>query len=289
MEYYIRKPKGQAGLDFEDKFVTALNGKKLEDLSPNLSNLIRRIFPGIKKNDLVLAQKADPRGKSDISLFTNSGRSEVSLKSVDGDLIHSSPNQKFIDYLFEFGVSDASIKTLLQFLYRDGTTDGSGERKWTYEETMWRLAPRIKDFNDEVNSNRDLLQDCVDLALFRGNHPEIPPANWLYHGTLDSGLAVSRFQVSTWTSKIVNMDFIRNPHIGPLHIRPFVQTMKEAAINKDKLKWLRLKWVGMDANLRFMWSKLPPYRREAKTRENSVQATERQFVSFGLSEYNLAH
>ena len=271
MEHYVRKPRGQAGLDFEAKFVTALNGKKLEELKPNLSGLMRKIFPGIKKGDLILAQKADPRGKSDVSVFTSVGRAEISLKSVDGDLVHSSPNEKFMAYLYEHGVSESSIKTLLQFLYRDGTTDGSGERKWSYEETMFRLAPRIRDFNEEVNANRDLLQDCTDLALFRGNHPEIPPANWLYHGTLDSGLAVSRYQVSVWTFHIMDMDFIRNPHIGPLHIRPFVQTTKETAINKDKMHWLRLKWVGMDANLRFIWARLPPYRRGAKRKDNGME------------------
>ncbi len=271
MQYYIRKPKGQAGLDFETKFVTALNGKKCGDLPSNLGFLIRQIFPGIRKTDLILAQKADPRGKSDVSVFTNEGRAEISLKSVDGDLVHSSPIGKFIKYLFEHGVSEASLKTLLQFLYRDGTADGSGERKWSYEETMYRLAPRIEDFNDEVNANRNLLQDCADLALFRGNHPEIPPANWLYHGTVDSGLAVSRFQVSVWASKIVNMSFIRNPHIGALHIRPYVQKVSEASTHKDKLDWLRLKWVGMDANLRFMWSKIPPYKRNKALEEKDVE------------------
>ena len=267
MNYYVRKPKGQAGLDFETKFVTAINGKKLEDLNPNLSSLFERIFPGIQKGDLLLAQKADPRGKSDVSVFTKAGRAEISLKSLNGELVHSSPNDKFVNYLYEFGVSESSVKTLLQFLYRDGTTDGSGERKWTYEETMFRLAPRIKDFNQEINANRDLLQDCADLALFRGNHREIPAANWLYHGTLESGLAVSRYQISIWMSKIVDMDFIRNPHIGPFHIKPFAQTMKESAINKDKLNWLRLKWVSMDANLVFICDRLPPYRKGPKTKQ----------------------
>ncbi len=272
MLFYVRKPKGQAGLDFETNFVTAVNGKKVGELNPNLSSLFEKIFPGIQKSDLILAQKADPRGKSDVSVFTNQGRAEISLKSMNGELVHSSPNQKFMDYLYEYGVSESSIKTLLQFLYRDGTTDGSGEKKWSYEETMFRLAPRIKDFNEEVNANRDLLQDCADLALFRGNHPEIHPANWLYHGTLDSGLAVSRYQVSIWTSKIVNMDFIRNPHIGPFHIKPFAQTMKENAINKDKLHWLRLKWVCMDANLVFMVEKLPTHRKKPKKREAESEA-----------------
>lgn len=271
MQYYVRKPKGQAGLDFESKFVTALNGKKCGDLSPNLGVLIRQIFPGIRKSDLILAQKADPRGKSDVSVFTNAGRAEISLKSVSGDLVHSSPIGKFIKYLFEHGVSEASLKTLLQFLYRDGTADGSGERKWSYEETMYRLSPRIEDFNDEINANRNLLQDCADLALFRGNHLDIPPANWLYHGTVDSGLAVSRYQVSVWASKIVNMSFIRNPHIGALHIRPYAQKMSETSINRDKLDWLRLKWVGMDANLRFMWSKIPPYKRIKATEAEDAE------------------
>ncbi len=261
MHNYQRRPKGQAGLDFESKFVTALNGKTYGELKGNMPFLIHRIFPGIKKTDMILAQKADPRGKSDVSLFTNEGKAEISLKSVDGDLIHSSPNEKFISYLYHLGVSETSLKTLLFYLYRDGSTDGSGERKWTYEETMFRLSRRIKDFNEEVNANRELLQDCLDLALFRGNHPELPPATWLYHGNLDAGLAVSRYQVSIWARKVLDMDFIRNPHIGPLHIRPYAQTMKDTSKNKDKLDWLRLKWVGMDSNLQFISSKLPAHRR----------------------------
>ncbi len=266
MQHYQRRPKGQAGLDFETQFVTAINGKKFGELKGNMPFLISRIFPGIKKSDLILAQKADPRGKSDVSVFTNEGKAEISLKSVNGDLVHSSPNEKFISYLYHQGVSESSLKTLLYFLYRDGTTDGSGERKWNYDETMFRLSKRIADFNEEVNSDRDLLQDCLDLALFRGNNADLPPANWLYHGSLESGLAVSRYQVTIWAKRVLNMDFIRNPHIGPLHIRPYAQTMKETSRNKEKLDWLRLKWVGMDSNLDFISRKIPSHRK-SKTGE----------------------
>lgn len=263
MRTYSHRVRGQAGLDFETQFVTALNGKKYEDLKSPLSDLLKRIFPGIQKDELILAQKADPRGKSDVSIFTGEGRAEISLKSTSGDLIHSSPNDKFIRYLYEQGVSEFSLKTLLYFLYRDGTADGSGDRKWTYEETMFRLSPRIADFNEEVNGNRVLLQDCLDLALFRGNHPEIPPANWLYHGTLNGGIVVSRYQIAIWAKRILKMDFIRNPHIGPLHIRPYVQSVSEGTKSKDKLDWLRLKWVGMDSNLAFICKKLPAHRKMA--------------------------
>ena len=257
MNYYYRRPKGQGGLDFETDFVSAINGKSKKELNSNLASFLSAIFPNLNDTSLILAQKADPRGKSDVSIFTEEGRAEVSLKSLTGDIVHSSPNDKFIDYLDSWGVSRASIDTLLLYLYRDGTTDGSGEHKWGYEETIFRLAPRIKDFNRELNANRALIQDCVDLCLFRGNCQSIPPAGYLYHGNLNSGLWISRHQATVWALKIVEMDFIRNPHIGPLHIRPFQQTSKKWGVNDQKLHWLRLKWVGMDANLAFISKKLP--------------------------------
>lgn len=257
MSFYTRKPIGQAGLDFETAFVSSLNGKKPLELSQNLKNIVKRLFPDLHEGSMLLAQKADPRGKSDVSLFSEAGRAEISLKSVNGDIVHSSPNDKFVGYLRMWGISQSSLDTLLLYLYRDGTTDGSGGKKWSYEETLFRLSPRIKDFNREVNSNRDFLQDCMDLSLFRGNHPEIKAATCLYHGDLDSGFLVSRYQIAIWARKIVDMDFIRNPHIGPLHIRPFLQKEPECEYKREKLRWLRLKWVGMDANLLYLEKHLP--------------------------------
>lgn len=257
MGYYYRKPKGQGGLDFETDFVTAINGKPKREMNPNIASLLETIFPTLSNESLVLAQKADPRGKSDVSLFSEVGRAEISLKSLNGDVVHSSPIDKFIDYLESWEISKSSIDTLLLYLYRDGTTDGSGGDKWTHEETLYRLSPRIKDFNREVNSNRVFVQDCVDLCLFRGNCKSVPPAGYLYHGSVESGIWVSRHQVAVWAYKIVDMDFIRNPHIGPLHIRPFQQTSKKWGINDPKLHWLRLKWIGMDANLMFIRQRIP--------------------------------
>lgn len=263
MSFYTRKPIGQRGLDFESSFVTALNGKKLIDLSPHLKALVHTIFPTLEDASMLLAQKADPRGKSDVSLFSEVGRAEISLKSVNGDIVHSSPNDKFVDYLRRWRISEASIDTLLLYLYRDGTTDGTGGKKWSYEETLFRLSNRIKDFNREVNENRDFLQDCLDLCLFRGNHAELEAATCLYHGDLDSGFLVSRYQIAVWARKIVAMDFIRNPHVGPLHIRPFLQKEPENEFKKEKLRWLRMKWVGMDANLLYL-SKHLPFRKKKR-------------------------
>ena len=261
MQFYSRKPKGQRGLDFEDKFVRGLNGKRKTELKGNLPDLVSRMFPGLGDQDMILAQKADPRGKSDVSVFTPVGKAEISLKSLNGDIVHSSPNEKFMDYLRNQGMSEASIQTILLYLYRDGTTDGSGGAKWPYEETMYRLSRRIADLNAELNENPLFVQDILDLALFRGNFPELPPANWLYHGSLESGIIVSRYQVSIWAMRVLKMDFVRNPHIGPLHIRPYIQNLSEKAINRDKVDWLRLKWVGMDANLQFIKERIPVRKR----------------------------
>ena len=73
MSFYTRKPIGQRGLDFESSFVTALNGKKPIDLSPHLKGLVHTIFPTLEDASMLLAQKADPRGKSDVSLFSDEG------------------------------------------------------------------------------------------------------------------------------------------------------------------------------------------------------------------------
>lgn len=256
MEYKRKRKPGQAGLDLESAFVSALNGKRPSELSPNLEKLVRSVFPALSPDSLLLAQKSDPRGKPDVTLFSECGKAEISLKSCSGDLIHSSPNAKFADYLKSWSISQASIDTLLLFLYRDGTRDGSGPNKWAYEETMYRLSTRIRDLNLELNSSKAFVQDCLDLCLFRGNHPELPSARYFYHGDLESGVLVSRYQVSVWARRILDMDFIRNPHIGPLHFRPYLQTTSSEGEKPDKLRWLRLKWVGMDANLNFISRKI---------------------------------
>ena len=256
MDYKRKRKPGQAGLDFESAFVSALNGKRPSELNPNLERLVRTLFPAISPDSLLLAQKSDPRGKPDVTVFSEFGKAEISLKSCSGDLIHSSPNEKFTEYLQSWGISQSSIDTLLLFLYRDGTRDGSGPIKWSYEETMYRLSPRIRDLNLELNSSKAFVQDCLDLCLFRGNHPELPSARYFYHGDLENGILVSRYQISVWARKILDMDFILNPHVGPLHFRPYLQKTSSQGEKSDKLRWLRLKWVGMDANLNFISKKI---------------------------------
>ena len=168
----------------EDELMLALNNHRVMDLIPNLHYLMRELFGALEPEELVTCAQPDKPIKPDL-LITYKGETKgLSVKSGTSEYVHGEPVEKFVEYLKTQGVSDNTVKTILLNQFGDGTIDGTGKERMDLAELKYRLRIQIKEANQELNNNHDILLNILDRMLFQGWDENAIPAYAIYHGDI---------------------------------------------------------------------------------------------------------
>lgn len=240
------------GIQFEKDFIQCLNGKKYSELTENLKNVVKCIFRLVKDEDIILAEECDPYGKPDVKISLNGESHYISLKTNTAKHLHSESLDKFITQLEDYQISKETINTIKKFHYGDGTLNGTGDVRMTYDELFPLMISDIKKANDELNFYNERMVSIVEKFVFVGNNDR-PEADFLYHGSINFGIICSRNQVLKHLRKR-NYDYMRNPHIGPLQFHPYARyaTFKER--NPYKRNIINFVWVNFVSDLEYISS-----------------------------------
>ena len=243
--------KANIGEFKEMQIVEEINGKKLEELTPNLQRTINFIFPNCKNDDVVYAKQIEGTMKPDFSVTINDETHYVSMKSGGNNIIHQEYINNFIKLLKCYGFSDYVCKTVLFFQYGDGTLDGTGKERMSYNELRLRLEKAFKVSNKEINNNRKTMIELVDRFLFLGSHEDYIPAEYLYHGDSNFGYIISRTQVLKHL-EYKNWDFYESLHIGPVMFRPHARYYKKSIKNKSYRTRVEFYWPTLFADMHYI-------------------------------------
>lgn len=239
------------GLKVENDLIEALNNKKISEISNNLKHLILHIFDNVNLNATIMAEHCDPRGKPDIKLIIENETHYLSVKSGQSKSIHCEEINKFIKFLSDSEVSQETIDTILLYQYGDGTTDGSGKERLGYDDLFPFLVKRIKKANEELNEYNDFLLRFIDRVLFKGNFPDLPAADCIYHGNVEYGVACTKKQIIKHLRK-KNYDYMHNLHIGPVQFRPYARYVDFIERNPGKRSITQFGWVNLNADLMYI-------------------------------------
>ena len=151
-------------------------------------------------------------------------------------------------FLRQFDISVETQKTLLLYQYGDGTMDGSGEKRMTYHEVYDWLHTHIERANKELNGRFDIIISTFERVLFQGVDPTVQSAEYIYFGTADYGILVSRKQLEHHL-KTKEWGWYDNFHIGPILFKPHARYANKAIVSDERRREITFYWPKMQADL----------------------------------------
>jgi len=232
-----------SGFQNETDLVTALDNKHFKEINSNLQNFIHFICDNVSESDIILCKKIGGQCKCDLEISVKSTLFHLSLKKGSGNSVHQEPIDTFITHLKDTVPMSGSIEDFLKFfVWGDGTTDGSGEKKdrLSASEIKNRYPEKIEAITSFFLANRESL---LHRFLFSGIEDNVP-VDGLYYGTSKKGLWA-------WSKEI--KDFMRSQNnTSPLSIYNLSFQAWNRAINgtsEHKRGVVQLKWASLERNL----------------------------------------
>ena len=251
----------------EDEFVFQLNNIKCGDLSPNLHSMMVELFGIVDDTQMIYCEKTFDYIKPDI-LITHLGTTRaVSIKSGSSQTVHCEQIRPFIEALRKMGVSEETLKTIVLFLYGDGTYDGTGKKRYSYPEVCYWLKERIKAANEELNSNREIIKMFVDRVLFQGVNPDERNADAIYHGDVNFGTLITKEQVMKYIDS-KGWHFREVLHVGPINLSACARYVDKPISNERRRNMIECHWPRMESDIKYIASRynsyISPYRTKKK-------------------------
>lgn len=203
------------GIINEFEIIESLNEKTLPQLSPFLQNCMRQMYSNIRDTDVIHCSKCYVNAKPDIEIDINGYRKKyVSIKSGRSSYVHMEDIKSFILFLRENGVSTQTQATILKYIYKDGTMDGTGEKTYSYDEYLYINRDSINRANTEL-CDRVIVGKTLNRCMFYGNGISDKTVDFVLHGNSEYGLLLHREEIFEYVIKL-RYQYIRSIHIGPL-------------------------------------------------------------------------
>jgi len=239
------------GFEIEDRIIAAINGKKLQELNNNLKFNIKRMFMDIDEQLPFYAEKCEPFGKPDIKITHNDEVHYVSVKSGRSIEFHAENVFKFVEFLKEHDIGEKTINALLHFHFGDGTTDGTGEKRMDYYDTMSMFKEEIQKANFALNRDKEIILETLDRVIFQGNNKNIPAADFIYMGDDNMGVLCSRGQIRKHVMR-KSFTFYQTPHIGPMVVRPYARYANGDGKYPEKRFIICFDWTNLEKDFGYI-------------------------------------
>lgn len=234
----------------EEDLIKAIGGKEFEEFGNNLKNMLRIMFEDID-DSVFTAEPCDPAGKPDIKVTYHGVSKYVSVKSGGAIQIHAEKIRHFILFLRSKGISKATQRTILLYQYGDGSMDGTGKDRLTYEEIIPKMRDEVNAANLELNKDKDFIAEFVHHIIFEGNSTSLPKADYIYFGTPEYGLLCSANQIDKHVRRKC-YTYIKSPHIGPVIFGPRARYVNYNSVSEEQRDWVGFKWCRLEADMSYI-------------------------------------
>lgn len=240
------------GLLKEEEVIYELNGKKPDELSNNMTVLMKSLFGVLKHDEIIKCYKVDDSFKTDFVIEFDKRRRNVSMKSGKATIVHNEILTNFISFLSKNRISQRTLDTICLFHYGDGTIDGSGKGKRdSYENIIAGLNDRIKEANKELNADLDFIYKIVDRCVFKGSLDDNLEADCVYFGDKDYGIVATKRQFVRQIQKR-GFDYFDHLHIGPLLLRPDARYVDKEIADERKRQRIVAYWPHLREDIEYM-------------------------------------
>ena len=210
--------------------INNIHNKKFMDLSSNLQRFIKKMYPKIRKNDLITCRKLIGRNV-DFSTTVNEVTKIISIKTGNTCFVYNDRITELILFLNTIEVKPEVLLAILEYHYADGTYDGSGKCKLCGDLLKDVYKEQIELVRKEFE-NKDLLSKVIDYVLLVDNFGN--KIDYFYYGNLEYGFTISskklKEQLLNRTDNFKH-DFMR---IGPFNLLPFKREINYSEKSKRK-------------------------------------------------------
>ena len=228
-------------------FITAINGKKFEDLDFLLQDLVLYLFPNISNNILIKCYKNAEYEKGDICIEVNNKIKYISIKRGIKNSVHGEKVETFIRFLRKKGIDEFTINELLKYHYSDGTIDGSGKIRQSINEYKASNQEIIDKVNKTLNSQK-ILGPIINRFILQGTQGGFNRIDLLLYGTLDSFFYITPKEIISYIFSKKNT-FSSSIHFSCLTYQP-----QHRALDYDETKEkyrhnIQIKWYNLEDNI----------------------------------------
>jgi len=249
------------GFANEREIRDALNSKRYDNINPNLRHLLDDMFSGYNlKGKWVHATTISQRMKPDFYVTVDGvpqGK-YVSVKEGCGNSLHQESLESFITFLKNENVPEDIINYLLEYHFSDGTTNNTGQIRYTSREYAKKKPEIVSKLNDYF-SHSGLLVKIVDRFVFKGNYSNAPTTDYIYHGTSRNGVWASRKELFDY---INTLESIKNSSVcfGPLTYQAWNKNLKRKSSAEHKRLQMQVKCSALEDILTSITCRRPDYK-----------------------------
>lgn len=239
------------GILSEQQIAGAINGKPFREINRNLQTMLRMIFPDLSDDSVVSAFQLNSIYKPDIELKFNGKTRYISVKTNHANEVHG----EFIDSLMNFletkGISKETIDTLRLVHYGDGTTNGTGSKRYNTFDTTLKYHDRMIKANKELNASHQLMFDLINRVMIQGIDPNAKKIDYIYFGTVDYGNLVSMNQIYAYITR-KSWDHFNCLHIGPIFFKPKARYVDSQIVSEYRRRLCVCYWPNLGDDLGYM-------------------------------------
>jgi len=239
------------GLENEMQIMKEIDKRRIKKMSPPIQNLLYKMFEKVNQFKMLRAYKCGKYDKADLQICLDDVSYGVSIKCNSARIVHACYVKNLILFLRRYKISETTQKIILLYHYGDGTLDGKGKVRLDSHEVSLKLFNLIQKANIELNSNKTLVSDFVEMCLFLGTHSEGQKADFIYHGNLEYGYACSKDDIKHFL-QIKSFSYMKVLHIGPITIHPYARYVDFKDTNPKKRDMIQCEWPNLSRDLEYI-------------------------------------
>ncbi len=237
------------GFANEKEIRDALNSKLYDDISPNLKHFLNDMFRGYNLRGKWVHAHTFPQNMKPDFYVTIDGVPEgkyVSVKMGTGNSLHQESLETFVDFLVENGVTKEIVDAIKEYHFSDGTINNTGKVRYdarTYSKMNPDLAIKINN----VFNEQKFLHKAITRFVFKGNYPNAPEAEYIYHGDVRNGVWASKEEIFKY---IESTKYNKNcVSFGPLTYQAWNKNLNFCVSSEHKRLQMQVKWGNLEKAL----------------------------------------
>lgn len=219
-------------------FINSINNKKYKETNLLIQELLRKLYPRIKENDLIIAYKYGQYAKVDIVICVNNIKKGLSLKTGDKNSVHLEKIYQFCNYIKKYGFKE--IENLKRYLYSDGTTNNTGKERISAKEYQKIHYSEIKKINIELNNYKHIL---INRFLIKSDINYKVTVDAFIYGEINDFIWATKEEVLDY---LINKNFDSNGiHISSLFLQNWDKNLKYNPKYEKCREYIQVKWFSL--------------------------------------------
>lgn len=228
------------GFQNELNLIEYINSKDSFDLyNENIKGFLSFIFEFDLSGRVVRCFKEGGQQKPDFSIRCKNVTKYISVKKGSGNSVHQESFNEFIGFLTSISTSTNTIDSIKLYHYGDGTLDDTGVNRYSASQCSSMYTNQIQTANNELNQ-REKLTAILNRVLFLGNVGCGNLVDYIYYGSVDSGIWASRNELLNY---FLNNTFQSTTiHFASLTYQVWGRNNNFTAKHPDRRYIMQVKW-----------------------------------------------